>query len=75
MLAVYSAGLGMPFLLAAFGINGFMRFMRRFSRHLGTVEKVMGGILVITGILFLTGGMQTLSYWMLDMFPGLANIG
>lgn len=75
LLAVYSAGLGMPFLAAAVGINRFMSFMKRFRKHLGTVEKVMGGVLVATGILFLTGGMQTLSYWMIDMFPGLANIG
>lgn len=75
MLAVYSAGLGMPFLAAAFGINSFMSFMKRFRRHLGTVEKVMGGLLVITGVMFITGTMQTLSYWLLDVFPFLASIG
>ncbi len=75
LLAVYSAGLGVPFMAAAFGINGFMGFMKRFRKHLGLVEKVMGGVLVLTGIMFLTGGMQTLSYWMLETFPGLANIG
>ena len=75
LLAVYSAGLGVPFMAAAFGINGFMGFMKRFRKHLGLVEKIMGGVLVATGILFLTGGMQTLSYWMIETFPGLANIG
>ena len=75
LLAVYSAGLGVPFLLAAFAINGFLKFMRRFRRYLGLVEKIMGAFLVITGVMFLTGTMQTLSYWMLEMFPSLANIG
>lgn len=75
LLAIYSAGLGVPFLAAAFGINGFLRFMKRFRRHLGTVEKIMGGLLVLTGIMFLTGTMQKLSYFMLELFPGLANIG
>lgn len=75
LLAVYSAGLGVPFLLAAFAINGFLAFMKRFRRHLGTVEKIMGAFLVLTGIMFLTGFMQVVSGWMLEMFPQLANIG
>jgi len=75
LLAVYSAGLGVPFMLAAFGINSFMGFMKRFRKHMGTLEKIMGGLLVLTGVMFLTGTMQTLSYWMLEAFPGLANFG
>lgn len=75
LLAVYSAGLGMPFLAAAFGINSFMSFAKRFRRHLTTVEKVMGGLLVLTGVMFITGAMQTISYWMLDVFPFLGSIG
>jgi cytochrome c-type biogenesis protein len=39
------------------------------------VEKVMGGLLVITGVLFITGGMATVSYWLLETFPALSNIG
>jgi cytochrome c-type biogenesis protein len=75
LLAVYSAGLGVPFLLAAFAINGFLAFMKRFRKHLGTVEKIMGAFLVLTGIMFLTGAMQVVSVWMLELFPQLANIG
>lgn len=75
LLAVYSAGLGVPFVAAAVGIQGFLSFMQRFRRHLGTVEKVMGALLVATGIMFLTGAMQTLSYWFLETFPALGNIG
>ncbi len=75
LLAVYSAGLGVPFLLAAFGLRPFMGFMQRFRGHYQTVERVMGGMLVLTGILFLTGSINTFSFWLLDMFPALGRIG
>ena len=75
LLAVYSAGLGVPFLLAAFAINGFLSFMKRFRRHMRTVEIIMGLFLVITGIMFLTGSMQIISTWLLEAFPSLSEIG
>lgn len=75
LLAVYSAGLGIPFLLAAVFSGAFMRFMQSFRRHLGTVEKVIGGLLVIAGVLFLTGGMQSMSFWLLEHFPVLGTLG
>jgi cytochrome c-type biogenesis protein len=43
--------------------------------HLGRVEKVIGGLLVIAGVLFISGGVQTASYWLLETFPGLASLG
>ena len=52
-----------------------MRFLQRFRVHLGRVEKVIGGLLVIAGVLFLTGGIQTAAYWLLETFPGLAGLG
>jgi cytochrome c-type biogenesis protein len=75
LLAVYSAGLGIPFLLAAVFSGAFMRFMQSFRSHLGTVEKVIGGLLVLAGILFLTGGMQSMSFWLLERFPVLGTLG
>ncbi len=75
LLAVYSLGLGVPFLLAGLFAGSFMRFLKRFRTHLGAVEKTMGGLLVLTGVLFITGGMATVAYWLLDTFPGLAQIG
>src|SRR3954462_3991325 len=55
LLAVYSLGLGIPFLLAAFAVEPFAAFLVRFRRHLAQVEKAMGGLLVLTGIAFLSG--------------------
>lgn len=75
LLAIYSAGLGIPFMLAAFFVNPFMRFLSRFRRHMAMVEKTMGGLLVITGLLFLTGSMQTMSFWLLEKFPIFSTIG
>ena len=75
LLAVYSLGLGIPFLLAAFFVKPFMNFLARFRRHLGMVEKAMGILLIGAGILFLTGGMQTMSYWLLEKFPTLGAYG
>ena len=75
MLGVYSLGLGVPFLLAAFFAGPFMQFLARFKKHLGAVEKLMGGLLVLTGILFLTGGMQSMSYFLLEYFPVLGRLG
>jgi cytochrome c-type biogenesis protein len=75
LLAVYSAGLGVPFLLAAFAMRPFLRFLKRFRAHLGTVEKAMGGLLVLTGVAFLTGAMTDLSFWLLETFPALGRLG
>ena len=75
LLAVYSLGLGIPFILAALAFKPFMGFLQRFRRHLGTVEKVMGGMLVLTGIMFITGSMGIVAQWILETFPALSTIG
>ena len=75
LLAVYSAGLGIPFLLAAVAIEPFAAFLARFRRHLAHVERVMGGLLVVTGLAFLTGWISTASFWLLEAFPVLGRIG
>jgi cytochrome c-type biogenesis protein len=75
LLAVYSLGLGIPFLLAAFAVEPFAAFLARFRKHLATVEKVMGALLVLTGIAFLTGFIADASYWLLETFPALGKIG
>ncbi len=75
MLAVYAAGLGLPFLIAALFVRPFMRFMRGFRRHMGTVETAMGGLLVGVGLLMATGRFETLAFWLLEAFPALGTIG
>ncbi|EFM59560.1 cytochrome c biogenesis protein transmembrane region [Brucella sp. BO2] len=75
LLATYSLGLGIPFLIAALFSGAFMRFLSRFRVHLGKVEKAMGVLLIIAGVLFLTGGMQSFSFWLLENFPALGRLG
>jgi cytochrome c-type biogenesis protein len=75
LLLVYSLGLGIPFIAAAIAIRPFLSAMQRFKPHLATMEKVLGGFLVLTGILFLTNAMTFISGWILQAFPGLATIG
>ena len=75
LLLAYSAGLGLPFVAAALAVGGFMRFLKRFRAHFVTVERVAGVLLVITGLAFLTGGMQTLSFWLIETFPALGQLG
>jgi len=75
LLAVYSLGLGVPFLLAGLAVGPFLSFFNTFKKHLHTVERVMGGLLVVTGLLFLTGNFTRLSYWFLETFPVLSQFG
>lgn len=60
LLCIYSAGLGLPFLLAALFSKVFMAFLIKFTKHLGYVEKLIGILLIIVGVLFITGKMQSL---------------
>jgi cytochrome c-type biogenesis protein len=75
LLAVYSLGLGIPFLIAAFALKPFVGLLGRMRAHLGRVEKVMGGLLVLTGIAFLGGWIAQASYWLLENFPMLSRFG
>lgn len=75
LLASYSAGIGVPFLLAAVFASAFLGWMNRFKKHLGTVEKVMGFGLMLTGVLFMTGQMSRMAEWLLNTFPQLGTFG
>lgn len=75
LLAVYSLGLAIPFWIAAGFSGAFMSFLSRFRRHLGTVEKVMGGLLVLTGMAFIFGYISDMAIWFQQTFPILMKIG
>ena len=75
LLAVYSAGLGIPFLIAAFMVEQFSALFARMKRYLVNVERAMGVLLVVTGIGFLTGAVTSVSIWLLETFPALQNFG
>lgn len=75
LLAVYSLGIGVPFLAAAVFATRFLAWAGRFKRHMRKVEVVMGGLLVVTGVLFMTGQMSVISYWLLETFPIFQTVG
>ncbi|MEW5728698.1 MAG: cytochrome c biogenesis protein CcdA [Pseudomonadota bacterium] len=75
LLAAYAAGLGVPFLAAAFFAKPFMGFLARFRRHMRTVEISIGGLLVVTGTLILFGKMADIGGWLLETVPGLDRLG
>jgi len=75
MLSIYAAGLGLPFILAALFIKPFMRWMRKFRRHMGLVEKAMGALLIVVGVAMITGAFARAAYFLIETFPFLATIG
>ncbi len=75
LLGVYSAGLGVPFLLAAVMVRPFLKALIHMRRLLPVMEKAMGAFLVITGIAFMSGWVASVSYWLLETFPALSSIG
>lgn len=75
LLAVYAAGLGIPFLLAAVFLSRAMGVMNRLKRHMGLIEKTMGLLLVAVGLALVTGAFTTFSFWLLETFPALSQLG
>jgi cytochrome c-type biogenesis protein len=75
LLAVYSAGLGIPFLIAAFMVEQFSALFSHMKRHLANVERAMGVLMILTGVGFLTGAVSSVSIWLLETFPSLQNFG
>lgn len=75
LLSVYSAGLGLPFIAAALGIRSFLAFSQKFRRHMPKVEIAAGVLLVATGLLIVSGSLETIAFWLIDTFPFLATLG
>lgn len=75
LLAVYAAGIGLPFLLAAFAVKPFMAFLGRFRKHMRKVELAIGSLLVVTGIAIFTGSLAEVSNWIIETFPIFLEIG
>ncbi|TJZ91570.1 cytochrome c biogenesis protein CcdA [Paracoccus gahaiensis] len=75
LLAIYALGLGIPFLLAAIFITRAIGFMNRIKPWLRTIERAMGALLVIVGVMLITGAFSAFSFWLLETFPALAALG
>jgi len=75
LLAIYSAGLGVPFLLAALFTDRLTRKIRSIGRLGRRLYQSAGIVMVAMGIAMMTGQLSALSYWLLDVFPILGRIG
>jgi len=75
LMGAYALGLGLPFLLTALFLGRAMTLMAGLRRHMATVERVTGALLMAVGLMMLTGAFSSLSFWLLETFPALAGIG
>ena len=75
LLAVYSLGLGLPFILAALFMRGFMARMMSMRRTGRVLKIVAGGVMVVMGIAMITGHLSSFAIWLLQTFPALGRIG
>lgn len=69
LLTAYSAGLAVPFILSAVALERFFKFFQKFRKRLGTVNRVSGIMLIIVGVLMLTGWFQRLATWLQPFTP------
>jgi cytochrome c-type biogenesis protein len=75
LLGVYAVGLGIPFLLAAAFIDRAMVVLGRLKRHMKTIERVMGVLLIAVGVALMTGAFSSFAFWLLETFPALGLLG
>ena len=64
LLAVYSLGLAMPFLLTALLMERFLKFYSRFRSHMHALEIASGGLLIALGVLLVIGRFTLISNWL-----------
>jgi cytochrome c-type biogenesis protein len=74
LLAVYSAGLGIPFLLTALAVDKFFVASKRIRKHYKKIEIFAGSLLVILGVLIFTGQFTQITRYIDRMFPWLTNL-
>ena len=75
LLAVYAAGLGLPFLVSALFTEALVRRIRAIGRLGRSLQMLAGGVMIAMGIAMVTGELTSFSYWLLTTFPVLARIG
>jgi cytochrome c-type biogenesis protein len=75
LLTIYSIGLAIPFILSGLFITKFLIFSKKTRMHIIKIQKISGYILLLTGVLIITGKLQSLGYYLLDWFPILGKLG
>jgi len=75
LLTLYSLGLAIPFVLSSLLIKKFLIFSKSVKKYLINIKKISGIILIITGILIVTGKLQILGFYLIEYFPILQKLG
>jgi cytochrome c-type biogenesis protein len=75
LLSFYSLGLAIPFILSGYLMQRFLMFSKNFKKNINLISKIGGIILLVTGILILTNQLQSLGFYLLNIFPFLQNLG
>lgn len=70
LLSVYSLGLAVPFLIASLALDWFLQTFKRFRRWIPVVEKASGALLIVLGVLLITGQFTLLATWLTRFTPG-----
>jgi cytochrome c-type biogenesis protein len=69
LLGAYSAGLAIPFLVAAWAVESFFGWFQRFRKFLPWVQRISGGLLVLVGIMLVTGKFTELAAYLNAITP------
>ena len=69
LLAAYSAGLGVPFLLSSLALGAFLKFFKRYRPFIPVVERAAGVILIVVGVLVFTNYYLVLNSWAISITP------
>jgi cytochrome c-type biogenesis protein len=75
LLGVYSMGLAIPFVVSSLIIKKFLFVSKKSKSYLDKIKKFSGLILLITGILIVTGKLQTIGFYLIELFPILQKLG
>lgn len=74
LLTSYSAGLGIPFLITGISISAFYNFFNKIKRHFKKIEIIGGVMLIVVGILMITGSLTIIATYLTKWFPFLSDI-
>jgi len=75
LLIFYSLGLAIPFILSGYLIQRFLLFSKNFKKNINLISKIGGMTLLVTGILILTNQLQSIGFYIIEIFPFMQKFG
>lgn len=68
LLSLYSAGIGVPFLITAIAMHSFLAYFNRFKKVMAHINKIAGALLILVGVLIITDSLNVISEKVLNIF-------